>query len=69
VIETGSHDNTSLTVFLLVEVVPYSGKVQQPIRATAALNGRPHTRHAARFIREQGSAAGLHPEGQYYKQT
>jgi hypothetical protein len=25
-----------LTVFLLVEVVPYSGEVQQPIRATAA---------------------------------
>jgi len=42
----------------------YSSQVQQPMRATAVLGERPHTRWAAPVDREQGRAAGLHPEGQ-----
>jgi hypothetical protein len=42
----------------------YSSEVQQPMRATAVLGERPHTRWAAPVDREQERAAGLHPEGQ-----
>jgi hypothetical protein len=38
----------------------YSSGVQQPARAPAALNSQPHTRRAARLVREQERAAGLH---------
>lgn len=34
----------SQTVFLLKRDVPYSGEVQQPVRATAVLGRRKHTR-------------------------
>ena len=44
-------------------IMLYSSQVQQPMRATAVLGERPHTRWAAPVDREQGRAAGLHPEG------
>ncbi len=50
-------------MFLLAPIVPYSSAVQQPIRATAVLGERPQSHWAARLDREQGRAAGLHPEG------
>ena len=57
----GADINTALTVFLLAFAVPYSSEVQQPIRVTAVLGGRPHTCWAASGDREQGRASSLHP--------
>ena len=56
--------NAVLTVFMLALVVPYSSGVQQPMRVTAVLNRRLHTRRAAPVEREQARASSLHPEGQ-----
>src|SRR5260370_36224830 len=44
-------------------VVPYSSEVQQPMRATAVLDRRPHMRWAAPGDREKGRAGSLHPDG------
>jgi hypothetical protein len=44
----------------------YSSQVQQPMRATAVLGERPHTRWAAPVDREQGRAAGLHPDAPHF---
>ena len=52
-----------LTVSLLASVVSYSSQVQQPMRATAVLSGRLHTRRTAPVEREQAPAGGLHPDG------
>ena len=46
----------------MVAVVPYSSEVQQPMRATAVLDGRPHMRWAAQRDREQGRAGSLQPD-------
>jgi len=54
--------NATLTVFLVALAVPYSSEVQQPMRATAVLGGRPHMRLAGSVDREQGCASSLHPE-------
>ena len=51
-----------LTAFMLALVVPYSSGVQQPVRATAVLSRRLHTRRAAPVEREQARASSLHPE-------
>ena len=59
----GADVNTTLTVFLLAPVVPYSSGVQQPMRATAIAGGHPHAHCAAQFAREQGRADSLHPDG------
>lgn len=48
----------------MVAVVPYSSEVQQPVRATAVLDGYPHMRWAAQRDREQGRASSLQPGGQ-----
>jgi hypothetical protein len=58
--------NVTLTVFLLAPVVPYSSEVQQPMRATAIMDGHQHTHQAAPFRREQGRAGSLHLEGQCF---
>jgi hypothetical protein len=58
---------TSLTVFMLARVFPYSSWVQQPVRAMAILGSRLHTRQAARFDHEQDRAGSLHPEGQGFE--
>jgi len=42
----------------------YSSEVQQPMRAMAVLDRRPHTCWAAQVDHEQGRASSLHPEGQ-----
>ena len=49
---------------MLALVVSYSSGVQQPVRATAVLNRRLHTRRAAPVEREQARASSLHPDGQ-----
>jgi hypothetical protein len=56
--------NGTLTVSLLASVVPYSSDIQQPVRATATMDGHQHTHQAAPFGRDQGRAGSLHPEGQ-----
>ena len=55
--------NTVLTVFLRSPVVSYSTGIQQPMRATAVLGRRAHTRWAAPADHEQVRAGSLHPEG------
>jgi hypothetical protein len=50
-------------ILMLAPVVEYSSEVQQPIRATAVLGGRPQTYYAAPLGREQGYASSLHPGG------
>jgi hypothetical protein len=52
----------TLSTDQMVAVVPYSSEVQQPMRATAVLDRRPHMRWAAPGDREQGRAGSLHPE-------
>lgn len=54
--------NMTLTVFSLTGPVPYSGEVQQPMRATAILSRYQQTHEAAPLDREQGRIGSLHPE-------
>ena len=61
--------NATLTVFLVALAVPYSSEVQQPMRATAVLGGRPRMRLAGSVDREQGRASSLHPDGQGQSRT
>ena len=49
---------------MLALVVPYSSGVQQPVRATAVLSRRLHTRRAAPAGREQARASSLHLDAQ-----
>ena len=49
---------------MLALVVPYSSGVQQPVRATAVLSRRLHTRRAALVEREQARASSLHLDAQ-----
>ena len=44
-------------------IMLYSSKIQQPVRATAALSKHPHTHWTAPLDHEQGRARSLHPEG------
>ena len=56
--------NATLTVFLLVPVVPYSSEIEQPMRTTATLDRHQHAHWAAPFDHDQDRAHSLHPEGQ-----
>lgn len=50
------------TIFILAPVVAYGSEIQQPIRATAAIDQHPRARRAP-SAHDQGRAAGLHPDG------
>jgi hypothetical protein len=50
-------------VDVLVPLTLYSSEIQQPMRATAIMDGHQHTHQAAPFGREQGRAASLQPDG------
>lgn len=52
------------TIFMLAPVAAYSSEIQQPMRATAIMDGHQRTHKAASFAREQGRAASLHPDAQ-----
>jgi hypothetical protein len=52
------------TIFRLTSAAAYSSKIQQPVRATAALGKHPHTRQAAPSDRKQHRAGSLHSEAQ-----
>ncbi len=61
--------NWRLTLFRRPDAAPYSSEVQQPVRATAIMSLRPHTRNAVPLDREHGRADSLHPDGGHTGQT